>query len=290
MNVLDGPDNPLPRRRRRLDRVMMTLMTLLTAVGVFWVVWILLTALERGFEAFSPDLFLKDTPPPGVAGGGLRNAFVGSLELLAVALAIGTPVGLLAGTWLGEFARRHPAAGATVRFLNDILLSAPSIVIGLFAYTLLVAPLKHFSALAGGVALALIMIPVVVRTTDEMLRLVPDALREAAVALGIPYWRMVVHISWKAASRGILTGILLALARLSGETAPLLFTALNSPYFSTALDKPIASLPVAIFQFAMSPYPDWQKLAWAGAFVAMVFILSLGLLARWLQARGTPST
>jgi phosphate transport system permease protein len=266
-------------KRQLINLINMTIAVLMTLFGVFWVVWILWTTLRYGLPAINLHLFTQDTPPPGAEGGGLRNAFVGSLILLAIAVVIGTPIGVLAGTWLGEFAVKHKL-GAIVRFLNDILLSAPSIVIGLFAYAILVDPLGHFSAFSGGVALALILIPVVVRTTDEMLRLVPGSLREAAIALGTPYWKMVTKITWKAASTGILTGIILGVARISGETAPLLFTALNNQYYSSDLWHPIANLPVVIFQFAMSPYANWQQMAWAGAFIAVVFILALSLGSR----------
>jgi len=274
-------------KRQLINLINMTIAVLMTLFGVFWVVWILWTTLRYGLPAINLHLFTQDTPPPGAEGGGLRNAFVGSLILLAIAVVIGTPIGVLAGTWLGEFAVKHKL-GAIVRFLNDILLSAPSIVIGLFAYAILVDPLGHFSAFSGGVALALILIPVVVRTTDEMLRLVPGSLREAAIALGTPYWKMVTKITWKAASTGILTGIILGVARISGETAPLLFTALNNQYYSSDLWHPIANLPVVIFQFAMSPYANWQQMAWAGAFIAVVFILALSLGSRWLINRNGP--
>lgn len=270
--------------RRAVNLANMTLAVLMTAFGVFWVVWILWTTLRYGLPSINLNLFTQDTPPPGAEGGGLRNAFVGSLMLLGVAVAVGTPIGVLAGTWLGEFAVRH-RLGAVVRFLNDILLSAPSIVIGLFAYAILVDPVGHFSALSGGVALALILIPVVVRTTDEMLRLVPGSLREAAIALGTPYWKIITYITWKSASTGILTGIILGIARISGETAPLLFTALNNQYFSADITHPMANLPVVVFQFAMSPYENWQHMAWAGAFVAVVFILLLSFGSRLLLAR-----
>ncbi|SBP88864.1 phosphate ABC transporter permease PstA [Thiomonas delicata] len=276
-------------RRQIINWFNMTVAVFMTVFGVFWVLWILWTTLRYGLPAINLQLFTQDTPPPGGVGGGLRNAFVGSLILLGVAIAIGTPIGVLAGTWLGEFAVKH-RLGAVVRFLNDILLSAPSIVIGLFAYAILVDPLDHFSALSGGVALALILIPVVVRTTDEMLRLVPGSLREAAIALGTPYWKLVTRITWKAASTGILTGLILGVARISGETAPLLFTALNNQYFSTSLWHPISNLPMVIFQFAMSPYANWQQMAWAGALVAVVFILLLSLGSRWLLSRGGPKT
>lgn len=271
----------LYRRRRFFNMFNLSMAVLMTAFGLFWVAWILWTTLRYGLPAMNLALFTQDTPAPGAAGGGLRNAFVGSLLLLGMAVAIGTPIGVLAGTWLGEFAARH-RLGAVVRFLNDILLSAPSIVIGLFAYAIVVDPMGHFSAFSGGVALTLILIPVVVRTTDEMLRLVPGALREAAIALGTPYWKMVTRITWRSASTGILTGIILGVARISGETAPLLFTALNNQYFSLDVNHAMANLPVVIFNFAMSPYANWQQMAWAGAFVAMVFILLLSFGSRWL--------
>ncbi|HEN46746.1 MAG TPA: phosphate ABC transporter permease PstA [Mizugakiibacter sp.] len=272
------------QRRKLINRANLTMAVLTTAFGVFWLLWILWTTLHYGASAVNWALFTQDTPPPGSGGGGLRNAFVGSLILLGLAVTIGAPVGILAGTWLAEFAARRKL-GAIVRFLNDILLSAPSIVIGLFAYAIIVDPLGHFSAFAGGVALALILIPVIVRTTDEMLRLVPGALREAAIALGTPYWKLVTRITWRASASGILTGVLLGIARISGETAPLLFTALNNQYSSVSLNRPIANLPVVIFQFAMSPYTHWQRMAWAGAFVAVVFILLLNILARLIVRR-----
>ncbi len=275
------------RRRRLLNAFNLTMAVLATVFGVFWLVWILWTTIRFGAGAVNVALFTQDTPAPGASGGGLRNAFVGSLILLGMAVAIGAPVGVLAGTWLAEFAARR-RLGAVVRFLNDILLSAPSIVIGLFAYAIIVDPSGRFSAYSGGVALALILIPVVVRTTDEMLRLVPGSLREAAIALGTPYWKLVTRITWKAAASGILTGILLGIARISGETAPLLFTALNNQYWSTDLGHPIANLPVVIFQFAMSPYSNWQSMAWAGAFIAVAFILLLNLAARMLLGRRRP--
>ena len=272
-------------RRQLINKINMVIAVLMTAFGIFWVIWILWTTARYGFPALNLHLFTQDTPPPGAEGGGLRNAFVGSFILLGIAVVIGTPIGILAGTWLGEFAVKRKLGGV-VRFLNDILLSAPSIVVGLFAYAILVDPLGHFSAFSGGVALALILIPVVVRTTDEMLRLVPGSLREAAIALGTPYWKMVTKITWKAASTGILTGVILGIARISGETAPLLFTALNNQYFSSDVWHPMANLPVVIFQFAMSPYANWQQMAWAGAFVAVLFILILSLGSRWLINRG----
>ena len=272
------------RRRRLLNAFNLTMAVLATVFGVFWLIWILWTTIRFGAGAVNLALFTRDTPAPGASGGGLRNAFVGSLILLGMAVAIGAPVGVLAGTWLAEFAARR-RLGAVVRFLNDILLSAPSIVIGLFAYAIIVDPTGRFSAYSGSFALALILIPVVVRTTDEMLRLVPGSLREAAIALGTPYWKLITRITWKAASSGILTGILLGIARISGETAPLLFTALNNQYWSVSLGHPIANLPVVIFQFAMSPYSNWQSMAWAGALIAVVFILLLNLVARMLLGR-----
>uniref|UniRef100_E6QA87 Phosphate transport system permease protein pstA n=1 Tax=mine drainage metagenome TaxID=410659 RepID=E6QA87_9ZZZZ len=257
----------------------MSMATLATLFGLFWLVWILWTTLSYGFSALHPALFTENTPPPGVDSGGLKNAFVGSLILIGLAVLIGAPLGILAGTWLGEFAVQR-RLGFVVRFFNDILLSAPSIVIGLFVYAIIVRPLGQFSAISGAIALALIMIPVVVRTTDEMLQLVPATLREAAIALGVPYWRLITQITWRAAGAGILTGVLLATARISGETAPLLFTALNNQFYSTSLDRPIANLPVVIFQFAMSPYQNWQAMGWAGALIATLAVLTLSVVSR----------
>ncbi len=257
----------------------MSMATLATLFGLFWLVWILWTTLSYGLSALHPALFTENTPPPGITGGGLKNAFVGSLILIGLAVLIGAPLGILAGTWLGEFAAKR-RLGSIVRFFNDILLSAPSIVIGLFVYAIIVDPMGQFSAFAGAIALALIMIPVVVRTTDEMLQLLPSSLREAAIALGVPYWRLITQITWRAASAGILTGVLLATARISGETAPLLFTALNNQFYSTSLDRPIANLPVVIFQFAMSPYQNWQAMGWAGALIATLGVLTLSIVSR----------
>lgn len=271
-------------QRKLMNSIYMVMAAIATAFGVFWLVWILWTTLHYGMNALHLQLFRQDTPPPGAEGGGLRNAFVGSLIVLLIAIVVGTPLGVLAGTWLAEFGARR-RLGSIIRFLNDILLSTPSIIIGLFVYAVVVKPTGHFSAYSGGIALALILIPVVVRTTDEMLRLVPNSLREAAVALGTPYWKLVTQLTWRAASSGILTGLLLGLARISGETAPLLFTALNNQFWSTNLSHPIANLPMVIFQFAMSPYADWQQIAWAGAFVVVGFILILSAAARFLLAR-----
>jgi phosphate transport system permease protein len=253
------------------------------AFGLFWLAWILITLLHEGFSALSLTLFTQTTPPPG-SDGGLLNAIAGSLLMVTMATLIGTPVGILAGTYLAEFGRRGWLAPAT-RFINDILLSAPSIVIGLFVYSVYVAQVRHFAGWGGALALSLIVIPVVVRTTDDMLKLVPDSLREAAVALGAPVWKVIVFVSYRAARAGIITGILLAVARISGETAPLLFTALNNQFWSLNMNQPMANLPMVIFQFAMSPYPDWHRLAWGGAILITVGVLGLNILARVLFRR-----
>ena len=257
-----------------------------TLFGLFWLVWILWTTLAYGAGALNLELFTGDTPAPGSIGG-LRNAFVGSLLMIGVAVMIGTPVGILAGTYLAEFAQGSRLA-AVIRFFNDILLSAPSIVIGLFIYAVVVVPMGSFSGLAGALSLAILLLPVVLRTTDEMLGMVPGTMREAALALGAPHWKMIVQVSYRAARSGILTGVLLAVARISGETAPLLFTALSNQFFSTNLDKPIANVPVVIFQFAMSPYPEWQHLAWAGALIAAMAVLVLSLVSRFLIKDRSP--
>ena len=271
-------------RRRRIKNVLvLSLSGLATAFGLMWLLWILGVTLFKGISALKPALFYTMTPAPG-DDGGLANAFFGSILMSGLAMLIGAPIGVLAGTWLAEYARRN-AWGETVRFVNDILLSAPSIVLGLFVYALLVRPLGHFSGLAGALALAMIVLPVVVRTTDEMLQLVPGAMREAALSLGVPQWKVTMQVLWRAARPGIVTGMLLALARISGETAPLLFTALNNQYWTHNLNTPMASIPVVIFQFAMSPYDSWHALAWAGAFVVTMFVLLLGLVARWVLLR-----
>lgn len=271
-------------RRRATDVMSKILMGITTVVGVFFLLWLLWTTLKFGVAGLHWDLFTKDTPPPGTNSFGLRNAFVGSLELLGVSLAIGLPVGLMAGTWLAEYAFKSRTANA-VRFINDIMLSAPSIEIGLFAYAIVVAPMGHFSAFAGSVALAVIMIPIVLRTTDEMLTLVGGDLREAAIALGAPNSTVITKVTWRAARAGILTGMLLGLARITGETAPLLFTALNNQFFSANLFRPMANLPMVIFQFALSPYANWQQMAWAAAFITVVFVLVLSMLARLFLGR-----
>ena len=270
--------NPIYRSRRRTNAIMLVISGMTIAFGLFWLAWILATLLYEGFGALRISMFTQMTPPPG-SDGGLLNAIFGSLMMAATATIVGTPIGILAGTYLAEFGRRGWLAPAT-RFINDILLSAPSIVIGLFVYSIYVAQVRHFSGWGGALALALIVIPVVVRTTDDMLKLVPDSLREAAVALGAPTWKMIVFVSYRAAKAGMVTGILLAVARISGETAPLLFTALNNQFWSTDMNRPMANLPVVIFQFAMSPYEDWQRLAWGGAILITFSVLALNIIAR----------
>jgi phosphate transport system permease protein len=269
-------------RRRVVNGVVMTLATAATAFGLLWLVLVLWTLLANGIGALGPVLFTQTTPPPG-SSGGLLNAIFGSVLMTAIATLIATPAGILAGTFLAEYAR-DSRFGDVVRFANDILLSAPSIIIGLFVYEVMVVRAGHFSAWAGAVALAIIVVPVVVRTTEDMLRLVPDSLREAAAALGAPRWKIIVMIAYRAAVQGMLTGVLLAVARISGETAPLLFTALNNQFWSTDLNGPMANLPVVIFQFAMSPYADWQTLAWGGALLITATILCLNIAARVFAA------
>jgi phosphate transport system permease protein len=271
-------DNRIYRRRRGMNRLMMGVSTLALAFGLFWLVWILAVLLWEGAAALGPTLFTQMTPPPG-GNGGLANAIYGSILMAGAGTLIGTPIGILAGTYLAEYGGRGWLAPAT-RFINDVLLSAPSIVIGLFIYSVYVARVKHFSGWAGAFALAIIVIPVVVRTTDDMLKLVPNSLREAAVALGCPTWKMITLVSYRAARAGILTGVLLAVARISGETAPLLFTALNNQFWSSDMNRPIANLPVVIFQFAMSPYEDWHRLAWGGAALITLLVLGINISAR----------
>jgi len=270
--------NSLYLRRRIINRVNLSLSVLATLFGIFWLVWILWTLLSNGLPWLDSKVFTQITPPPG-SSGGLINAIVGSLLLTGGGVLLGTPIGVLAGTYLAEFSKTSKTA-PVVRFINDVLLSAPSIIIGLFVYEMVVVKMGHFSVWAGALALAFIVIPVVVRTTEDMLKLVPNSMREAAAALGAPQWKVIVFIVYRAARSGILTGILLALARISGETAPLLFTALNNQFWSTDLNQPVANLPVVIFQFAMSPYEDWHHLAWAGALLITFSILFLNILAR----------
>ena len=267
--------------RKRTNALMLAVSGLAVLFGLAWLVWILATLLYEGGSALlRASLYSQMTPPPG-SDGGLGNAIGGSLVMVGLGTLLGTPVGVLAGTYLAEYGKHRWFASAT-RFLNDVLLSAPSIVIGLFVYSVYVAQTRHFSAWAGSLALALIVVPVVVRTTDDMLSLVPGSLREAAAALGCPTWKMVLMITYRAARTGILTGVLLAVARISGETAPLLFTALNNQFWSNNLNAPMANLPVVIFQFAMSPYQDWHRLAWGGAALLTLAVLALNIVARLL--------
>ncbi|HTZ69264.1 MAG TPA: phosphate ABC transporter permease PstA [Acetobacteraceae bacterium] len=268
------------RRRKVTNIVALSLACAATMFGLFWLAWILITTFINGFAALSPRLFTQMTPAPG-NDGGLLNAIYGSLIMMLVAMGLGAPVGILAGTYLAEYGKLRPFA-EIVRFINDILLSAPSIVIGLFVYVLLVRPTGHFSGWAGAVALAFILLPVVVRTTDETMRLIPVSLREAGLALGAPQWRLVVQILYPAARTGIMTGLLLGMARISGETAPLLFTALNNQYWSSDLGQPMANIPVVIFQYALSPYDAWHTLAWAGALLMTMFVLIVSVGARFL--------
>jgi len=271
-------------RRRLVNAFNLGISMLAMAFGLFWLGWILWTLFAKGFSSLSLVMFTQMTPPPG-SSGGLLNAIAGTLMMTSLGTLIGTPVGILAGTYLAEFGQRGWLA-PTTRFINDILLSAPSIVIGLFVYEVYVVRIGHFSGWAGALALALIVIPVVVRTTENMLRLVPNSLREAAAALGAPQWKVITLVTLRASRAGIMTGILLAIARISGETAPLLFTALNNQFWSSNMNQPIANLPVVIFQFAMSPYEDWQKLAWGGALLITVSVLALNIFARaWFRQK-----
>jgi phosphate transport system permease protein len=270
--------------RRRRNIITMALSVFATFLGLGWLVLILGVLIWEGFSGLSPRVFTEMTPPPGGAGG-LLNPIIGSLIMTGLAVLIGTPIGILAGTYMAEYGR-HDRLSTVVRFINDVLLSAPSIVIGLFVYEVMVAPMGHFSGLAGAVALAVIVIPVVVRTTEDMLTLVPDTLREAAASIGLPRSLMIIRIAYRAAKSGLVTGVLLAIARISGETAPLLFTALNNQFWSTDLNAPMASLPVVIFQFALSPYKDWQSLAWTGALIITFAVLTLSIVARALSSTG----
>lgn len=271
------------RRRKIIAAIAMGSTALATLMGLAVLGFILWTLFARGFGGLSPTVFFEMTPAPG-SRGGLLNAIVGSLIMTGIGFAIGTPLGMLAGTYLAEYGRGSRLS-LVIRFINDVLLSAPSIIVGLFVYTLLVLTMGHFSAIAGAVALAIIVIPVIVRTTEDMLRVVPDSIRQGSAALGAQPWRTIVSIVYPAAHRGLLTGALLGVARISGETAPLLFTALNNQFWSADLNKPMANLPVVIFQFAMSPYKDWQSLAWTGALLITLFVLLLSVIARVLAAR-----
>jgi phosphate transport system permease protein len=273
---------------RRAKNALAQVLAILAAIfGLFWLVWIVWTTFSNGLASINIALFTQMTPPPGEEGG-LLNAFFGSAVMSLLGILIGAPVGVLAGTFLAEYSRKS-WIGETVRFVNDILLSAPSIVLGLFVYTLVVAQMGHFSALAGAIALAFIVLPVVVRTTDEMLQLVPAQMREAALSLGVPQWKVTVQVLYRSSLPGIVTGILLALARISGETAPLLFTALNNQYWTTDITAPMANVPVVIFQYAMSPYESWHTLAWAGAFILTLFVLLVSLAARAIVSRNRVS-
>jgi phosphate transport system permease protein len=279
------PISPARLRQRRMVNLVMTGLCTAAALAALLVLALILWELViRGAGALSLDVFTRATPPPG-SRGGLLNAILGSLSMTAAAIAVATPVGVLTGTWLAEYGRDSRIAGI-VRLFADTLLSAPSIIVGLTVYVLIGVPLGHFSGWAGAAALALIAVPVIVRTTEDMLALVPDQLREAAVALGTPRWRMIAGVTWRAAASGILTGVLLAIARIAGETAPLLFTALNNQFYAYDLSGPTPSLPVVIFQFAMSPYRDWQDLAWAGALLIAAGVLLLSVTARLISARG----
>ncbi len=283
MNVM----NPVYRKRLLAHRVGIALSVLAMAIGLAVLAWILWTLLANGFGALSTTMFSGDTPAPGSEGGGLRNAIVGSLMMVGLSTLVSTPIGILAGIYLAEYGETN-RFGQVTRFVTDIMLSAPSIVIGLFVYALYVANVKHFSGYAGTIALSLIAIPVVVRTTDNMLRLVPNSLLEAAFALGAPRWKVAMLVRLRAVKAGVITGVLLALARVSGETAPLLFTALNNQFFSTDMNAPMANLPVVIYQFAMSPYDDWRSLAWGGALLVTFTVLFLNILSRTVFTQKTP--
>jgi phosphate transport system permease protein len=274
---------PLYKARHRRNIFTMGLAFAATAFGLAWLVFILAELLWKGFSGLNLAVFTQMTPPPG-GSGGLLNPIIGSLIMTAVAVAIGTPLGILAGTYMAEYGR-YDKLSMIVRFINDILLSAPSIVVGLFIYEIMVAQMGHFSGWAGSVALAVIVIPVVVRTTEDMLTLVPDTLREAAASIGLPRSLMIQKVAYRAARAGMITGVLLAVARISGETAPLLFTALNNQFWSLDMNAPVASLPVVIFQFALSPYADWQQLAWTGALIITLAVLALSITARVLAAQ-----
>ncbi|MEM5419577.1 phosphate ABC transporter permease PstA [Paraburkholderia sp. BR14263] len=276
---LERMRDKLQRRRRVTNAIALTCSLAAMVFGLIWLVWILYTTLSLGIGGLSVELFTQSTPPPNTDGGGLANAIVGSLMLVAIATFVGTPIGILAGIYLAEYGQKGWLAGVT-RFINDILLSAPSIVVGLFVYALVVAKMGHFSGWAGAIALALLQVPIVIRTTENMLKLVPNNLREAAFALGTPKWKMVMSITLKASIAGIVTGVLLAVARIAGETAPLLFTALSNQFFTANMNQPIANLPVTIFKFAMSPFAQWQSLAWAGVFLITLGVLGLNILAR----------
>jgi len=274
----------IPARRRTADVIAFMFATLATLLGLVFLFWILWMTLREGAASLSPRLFTEMTPPPGESGG-ILNALYGSFVMIALGVVIGAPIGVAAGTYLAEHGR-HSRVAAVSSFINDILLSAPSIIIGLFVYELVVKPFGHFSGFAGALSLAIILLPIVVRTTEESLLLIPDTMREAGFALGLPRWRVTRHILYKAAMSAIVTGVLLGVARIAGETAPLLFTALNNQFWSADLNAPLANLPVVIFQYAMSPYDEWHTLAWAAAFVLTAFVLILNILVRLLARKG----
>ncbi len=273
----------LHQSRKRKNGVMMALCVIAAGIGLAWLALILGALIYKGLSGVSLSVFTQMTPPPGDAGG-LLNAIYGSIVMTIIGVLVGTPIGILAGTYMAEYGR-FSRLTTVVRFINDILLSAPSIIVGLFVYELMVRPMGHFSALAGSVALSILVIPVVVRTTEDMLNLVPNALREAGTAIGAPRWVVIRSVAYRAALSGIVTGVLLAIARISGETAPLLFTALNNQFWSSNLNAPMASLPVTIFQFALSPYEEWQQLAWTGALIITLTVLGLSIFARSLTGR-----
>ncbi|SFF87612.1 phosphate ABC transporter membrane protein 2, PhoT family [Duganella sp. CF458] len=279
--------NPVYRKRLFYHRVGMALSVGAMSLGLVALLWILATLLVNGFSALSVQMFTADTPAPGSDGGGLRNAIVGSLMMVGLSTAVSTPIGILAGIYLAEYGEENKVAQLT-RFVTDIMLSAPSIVIGLFVYAMYVAKVQHFSGYAGSIALSLIAVPVVVRTTDNMLKLVPNSLLEAAYALGAPRWKVSVMVRLRAVKAGVMTGVLLAVARVAGETAPLLFTALNNQFFSADMNQPLANLPVVIYQFAMSPYDNWRELAWGGALIVTFSVLALNILSRTVFAQKAP--
>ncbi|HEY1148072.1 MAG TPA: phosphate ABC transporter permease PstA [Pseudoduganella sp.] len=280
-------NNPVYRKRLLTHRIGIALSIAAMAFGILMLLWILATLLIHGFSALSGAMFTATTPAPGSEGGGLANAIVGSLMMVGLSTLVSTPIGILAGIYLAEYGEENKIAQVT-RFVTDIMLSAPSIVIGLFVYAFYVANVKHFSGYAGSIALSLIAIPVVVRTTDNMLRLVPNSLLEAAFALGAPRWKVAMMVRLRAVKAGVVTGVLLAVARVSGETAPLLFTALNNQFFSADLNQPVANLPVVIYQFAMSPYDNWRSLAWGGALLVTFSVLGLNILSRTVFAQKAP--
>ncbi len=282
---LDASRRKMQSWRSTKNKIALTLSLLTMAFGLFWLVWILFTTVTRGVDGLSWSLFTESTPPPNTAGGGLANALAGSGLLIFWSTFFGTPLGIMAGIYLAEYGRKS-ALSEVIRFINDILLSAPSIVVGLFVYTLVVAKMQHFSGWAGVIALALLQVPIVIRTSENMLRLVPDSMREAAYALGTPKWKMISAITLKASVSGIITGVLLAIARIAGETAPLLFTALSNQFWSTDMMQPLANLPVTIFKFAMSPFAEWQSLAWAGVLIITLCVLLLNIVARVIFAKG----